>query len=66
MIELQIRLRFEKRVGTPLPLADAPLRVCGGGSQSDAATQITSDAFGLPAVRTRVYETSGLAPPSPP
>jgi sugar (pentulose or hexulose) kinase len=36
------------------------LRVCGGGSQSDAALQLTSDVFGLPASRPHVYETSGL------
>ena len=36
------------------------MRVSGGGSQSDAAMQITADVFGLPAVRPHVYETSGL------
>lgn len=36
------------------------LRVAGGGSQSDAAMQITADVFGLPASRPQVYETSGL------
>jgi sugar (pentulose or hexulose) kinase len=36
------------------------LRVCGGGSQSDAALALTSDVFGLPASRPHVYETSGL------
>lgn len=36
------------------------LRVAGGGSQSDAAMQITADVFGLPAARPHVYETSGL------
>ncbi len=36
------------------------LRVCGGGSQSDAAMQITADVFGLPTERPHVYETSGL------
>jgi sugar (pentulose or hexulose) kinase len=36
------------------------LRVAGGGSQSDAALQITADVFGLPAARPHVYETSGL------
>jgi sugar (pentulose or hexulose) kinase len=36
------------------------LRVCGGGSQSDAALQLTSDIFGLPASRPHVYEASGL------
>ena len=36
------------------------LRVAGGGSQSDAAMQITADVFGLSASRPHVYETSGL------
>jgi sugar (pentulose or hexulose) kinase len=36
------------------------VRVAGGGSQSDAAMQITADIFGLPASRPHVYETSGL------
>ncbi len=36
------------------------LVVSGGGSQSDAAMQLTADIFGLPAARPHVYETSGL------
>ena len=36
------------------------LRVAGGGSQSDAAMQLTADVFGLPAARPHVYEASGL------
>jgi sugar (pentulose or hexulose) kinase len=36
------------------------LRVSGGGSQSDAAMQLTADIFGLPAERPHVYETAGL------
>ena len=32
----------------------------GGGSQSDAAMQITADIFGLPTARPHVYEASGL------
>ncbi len=36
------------------------LRVSGGGSQSDAAMQITADIFDLPASRPHTYETSGL------
>jgi sugar (pentulose or hexulose) kinase len=36
------------------------VRVSGGGSQSDAAMQITADIFNLPASRPRIYETSGL------
>lgn len=41
-------------------LSISALRVAGGGSQSDAAMQITADVFGLPAARPHVYETSGL------
>jgi len=41
-------------------LTVSSLRVCGGGSQSDAALQLTSDIFGLPASRPHVYEASGL------
>lgn len=36
------------------------LRVCGGGSQSNVAMQITADIFGLPAQRPHTYETSAL------
>jgi sugar (pentulose or hexulose) kinase len=36
------------------------LRIAGGGSQSDAAMQLTADIFGLPAARPHVYEASGL------
>lgn len=36
------------------------LRVAGGGSQSDAAMQITADIFGLPTSKPHVYEASGL------
>lgn len=36
------------------------LRVSGGGSQSDAAMQLTADIFGLPAARPHLYETAGL------
>jgi sugar (pentulose or hexulose) kinase len=48
--------RIEKRSGTPI----TSLRVSGGGSQSDAAMQLTADIFGLPAARPHIYETSGL------
>lgn len=48
--------RIEKRSGTPI----TTLRVSGGGSQSDAAMQLTADIFGLPAERPHTYETSGL------
>ncbi len=36
------------------------VRVAGGGSQSDAAMQITADIFGLPVSRPHVHEASGL------
>jgi sugar (pentulose or hexulose) kinase len=48
--------RTEKRSGVPI----TELRVSGGGSQSDAAMQITADIFGLPTARPHIYETSGL------
>ncbi len=43
-----------------LKVRTTEVRVSGGGSQSDAAMQITADIFGLPASRPHVYETSGL------
>jgi sugar (pentulose or hexulose) kinase len=48
--------RCEKRSGVPV----TELRVIGGGSQSDAALQLTADIFGLPASRIENYEASGL------
>jgi len=48
--------RIEKRSGVKI----TELRVSGGGSQSDAAMQLTADIFGLPTARPHVYETSGL------
>ncbi len=36
------------------------LRVSGGGSQSDAAMQLTADIFNLPASRPHTFETAGL------
>jgi sugar (pentulose or hexulose) kinase len=48
--------RIEKRSGVPI----TELRVSGGGSQSDAAMQLTADIFGLPTSRPHIYETSGL------
>ncbi|MFE8073239.1 FGGY-family carbohydrate kinase [Marinobacteraceae bacterium S3BR75-40.1] len=48
--------RIEKRTGVTMQR----LRVAGGGSQSDAAMQLTADIFGLPAERPHTYETSGL------
>jgi sugar (pentulose or hexulose) kinase len=48
--------RCERRSGVPI----TELRVSGGGSQSDAAMQLTADVFGLPTARPHLYETSGL------
>jgi sugar (pentulose or hexulose) kinase len=48
--------RTVKRTRVPI----TELRVAGGGSQSDAAMQVTADVFGLPAARPHVYEASGL------
>ena len=48
--------RIEKRSGVPV----TELRIAGGGSQSDAAMQLSADIFGLPAARAHLYETSGL------
>ncbi|MFO7568906.1 MAG: FGGY-family carbohydrate kinase [Smithellaceae bacterium] len=48
--------RQEKRSG----IAITELRVSGGGSQSDAAMQMTADIFGMTTARSKVYETSGL------
>jgi sugar (pentulose or hexulose) kinase len=48
--------RTTKRSGVEI----TELRIAGGGSQSDAALQITADIFGLPVSRSHVYEASGL------
>ncbi len=48
--------RIEQRSGVKI----TELRVSGGGSQSDAAMQLTADIFGLPTARPHIYETSGL------
>ena len=50
------RERIERKSGVPI----TQLRVAGGGSQSDAAMQLTADIFGMPAARAHVYESSGL------
>ena len=50
------REKTEKRSGVRV----TDLRVAGGGSQSNAAMQLTADIFGLPAARPHVYEASGL------
>ena len=48
--------KTEKRSGVKI----TDLRIAGGGSQSNAAMQLTADIFGLPTVRPHVYEASGL------
>jgi sugar (pentulose or hexulose) kinase len=48
--------RTEKRSGVRI----TELHIAGGGSQSDAALQLTADVFGMPASRPHVYEASGL------
>ena len=48
--------RLERRSGIPI----TEVRVAGGGSQSDAAMQLTADIFGLPVGRPHVYDASGL------
>ncbi len=48
--------RIEKRGGQAI----TSVRVAGGGSQSDAAMQITANIFNLPCERPHLYETSGL------
>ncbi len=48
--------RTEKRNGQRI----RTLRVSGGGSQSNAAMQITADVFGMAAERPHTFETSGL------
>jgi sugar (pentulose or hexulose) kinase len=47
---------LQRRNGVPV----SALRVSGGGSQSDAAMQITADIFDLPTQRPHTYETSAL------
>ncbi|MHC1739528.1 MAG: FGGY-family carbohydrate kinase [Anaerolineaceae bacterium] len=48
--------RTTKRSHVPIK----EIRVAGGGSQSQAAMQLTADIFGLPTRRPHVYEASGL------
>lgn len=48
--------RTVKRSGVEI----TELRVAGGGSQSEAAMQLTADIFGLPTARPHVFEASGL------
>lgn len=47
---------MQQRTGTSI----TDLRVAGGGSQSNAAMQVTADLFGLSASKPHVYEASGL------
>ena len=49
-------LTLQKRNGVKIE----SLKVSGGGSQSDAAMQITADIFNLPAQRPHTFETSAL------
>jgi len=53
---LEGKERTEKRTGITID----QVRIAGGGSQSDAAMQLTADVFGLPVSRPHVYEASGL------
>jgi sugar (pentulose or hexulose) kinase len=48
--------RIERRGGSRIER----VRVSGGGSQSDAAMQITANVFNLPTERPHLFETSGL------
>ena len=48
--------RLERRARTPV----RELRVCGGGSRSDATMQLTADLFGRPAVRATTVDTAAL------
>lgn len=50
------REQIERKLRRPI----RRLVVGGGGSQSDAAMQITADVFNLPAERPAIYETSAL------
>jgi sugar (pentulose or hexulose) kinase len=49
-----------ERIARRSRTAITELRVAGGGSQSNAAMQVTADIFGLPAARPHIYEASGL------
>ncbi|HEY9076986.1 MAG TPA: FGGY-family carbohydrate kinase [Anaerolineaceae bacterium] len=48
--------RTQRRSGVRI----SQVRVAGGGSQSEAAMQLTADIFGLPVTKPHVYEASGL------
>jgi sugar (pentulose or hexulose) kinase len=49
-----------ERTQRRLRVRTTEVRVAGGGSQSDAAMQVTADIFNLPACRPHTFETSGL------
>jgi sugar (pentulose or hexulose) kinase len=53
---LEGKERTEKRTGVKID----QVRIAGGGSQSDAAMQLTSDVFGMPVSKPHLYEASGL------
>jgi sugar (pentulose or hexulose) kinase len=53
---LEGKERTEKRSGVAID----QIRIAGGGSQSNAAMQLTADVFGLPVSRPHLYEASGL------
>ncbi|HUV15698.1 MAG TPA: FGGY-family carbohydrate kinase [Pelolinea sp.] len=53
---LEGKERTEKRTGVEIE----QIRIAGGGSQSDAAMQLTADVFGMPVSRPYLYEASGL------
>jgi len=55
----ELKLGFDtisRRTGKPIK----HLRVSGGGSQSDAAMQLTADIFAMPAYRPHTFEATGL------
>ena len=56
MDDLTGKERIEKRAKIKM----TELRVSGGGSQSNAAMQLTADVFGLPTSRPHLFETSSL------
>jgi sugar (pentulose or hexulose) kinase len=53
---LEGKERIDRRTGKPI----TELRISGGGSQSNAAMQLTADIFGLATARPHLYETSAL------
>lgn len=53
---LEGKERTEKRTGVRID----QVHIAGGGSQSNAAMQLTADVFGMPVSRPFLYEASGL------